>query len=403
MVANGVDSEESKRLSSGLDDPTSLFAERFGAGPAPSMVSVPGRVNLIGEHIDYHDLPVLPMAIQRRIRIAFRPRADRRIRAVSRQFGGREFEWTWRLDPSAAGDWANYIKAAAQAIDGKWSVRYGIDAAVESDLPPAAGLSSSSALLAGFTLALLQANGIDASFEELMEVLPEGEYFVGTRGGGMDHAAVLRSEPGCALLIHFAPLSAVSVPVPEDWAFLVAHSLTTAEKSGVLRSEYNARRAAGTRAIGKLGFRSYGDAIERHSFEELKAIAADALDGEELRCFLHVAGEAFRVGAAVGALRDADAGTFGRLLNASHESLRYLLRVSCPALDELVTAAQDAGAFGARLTGAGFGGCAVVACHASDRERLSNALVRDYYSKRPGFNRDTHLILAEPAAGALYV
>ena len=95
-----------------------------------------------------------------------------------------------------AGDWENYIKAAAQAVEGKWKMLYGIDAAVTGDLPPAAGLSSSSALLVAFTLALLRANGVEASFEELMEVLPEGEYFVGTRGGGMDHAAVLGCRAG---------------------------------------------------------------------------------------------------------------------------------------------------------------------------------------------------------------
>jgi galactokinase len=104
-----------------------------------------------------------------------------------------------------------------------------VDAAVCSDLPPAAGLSSSSALLVAFTLGLLWANRRQATFEELMEVLPEGEYFVGTRGGGMDHAACLASREGCASLIEFVPLSVRAVPVPDDWSFLVAHSLTTAE------------------------------------------------------------------------------------------------------------------------------------------------------------------------------
>ena len=88
-------------------DPIALFQQHFYSLSPPSIISVPGRVNLIGEHIDYHNLPVLPMAIQRHIRIAFRPRKDRRIRAVSRQFGSREFEWNGPLEPSAAGDWVN--------------------------------------------------------------------------------------------------------------------------------------------------------------------------------------------------------------------------------------------------------------------------------------------------------
>jgi galactokinase len=384
-------------------DPTLLFAEHFGPGPAASIVSAPGRVNLIGEHIDYHNLPVLPMAMQRRIRIAFRPRSDRRIRAVSAgQYGEREFEWTERLEPSGPGDWVNYVKAAAQAIQGRWKLERGIDAAIVSDLPPAAGLSSSSALLTGFTLALLQANGVRATFEELMEILPEGEYFVGTRGGGMDHAAVLASKPECALLIHFAPVCVDQVPIPKGWAFLVAHSLTTAEKSGAVKAQYNSKRTAGTQALQRLGFATYGEAVERHSFDDLQALAAAKLDGEELECFLHVAGEALRVKDAVSALGKADADEFGRILNASHESLRDRLRVSCPALDELVEAACSAGALGARLTGAGFGGCAVILCDASSRERVRSGLIDRYYSKRSGFEPDMHLIAAVPSAGALH-
>ncbi|MBS1874391.1 MAG: hypothetical protein JSU00_14335 [Acidobacteria bacterium] len=384
-------------------DPIALFQQHFYSLSPPSIISVPGRVNLIGEHIDYHNLPVLPMAIQRHIRIAFRPRKDRRIRAVSRQFGSREFEWNGPLEPSAAGDWVNYVKAAAQAVDGKWKTSVGIDAAVASDLPAAAGLSSSSALLTAFTLALLAANRIRASFEELMEVLPEGEYFVGTRGGGMDHAAVLAPDPGCALLVHFSPLSAESIPVPRDWAFLVAHSMVAAEKSGEVREKYNSRRVAGSTALKTVGFDSYGQAVSRHSFEDLKRLAAEKLDGDELKCFLHVTGESCRVGAAVEAMMQDDIEAFGALLDASHESLRYLLGVSCPELDELVEAAREAGAFGARLTGAGFGGCAVIACHSANREEVARELVDRFYSKREGFDASRHLIFAEPSAGALHV
>jgi len=140
------------------------------------------------------------MALRRRVQVAYRPRADRRIRAESAPFGRREFEWNEGLTPVAAGDWENYLRAAALAVGRKWGVLQGVDAAVTSDLPAAAGLSSSSALLVAFTLALLEANGLGASFDELMEILPDGEQFVGTRGGGMDHAASLASRTGCATL-----------------------------------------------------------------------------------------------------------------------------------------------------------------------------------------------------------
>ncbi|MGE5646070.1 MAG: galactokinase [Acidobacteriota bacterium] len=382
-------------------DSTTLLAEHFGPGEA-SYVFAPGRVNLIGEHVDYHNLPVLPMATERRIRIAFRARADRCIRAISSGYGEREFKWTERLEPGEPGDWANYVKAAAQAVQGRWKLERGVDAAIVSDLPPAAGLSSSSALLTGFTLALLEANGVRATFEELMEILPEGEYFVGTRGGGMDHAAVLASTPGCALLVRFAPVSVSQVPIPKGWSFLVAHSLTTAEKSGAVKAQYNSRRVAGTRALGRLGLASYREAVENHSFDELKALAGAKIEGEDLDCFLHVTSEAFRVKDAVRAMGSGDAEGFGRILNESHASLRDKLRVSCPALDELTEAARASGALGARLTGAGFGGCAVVLCDALSRERVRSGLIDRYYSKRSGFIPHMHLIDAEPSAGALH-
>ncbi len=377
-----------------MTDPAHFLERQFGPGRTPALISAPGRVNLIGEHIDYHNLPVLPMALQRRVRIAFRARGDARIRAVSEQFGEREFEWTERpLEPAASGDWVNYVKAAAQAIGDRWGPGRGIDAAVVSDLPSAAGLSSSSALLTGFTLALLEANGIRAGFKELMEVLPEGEYFVGTRGGGMDHAAVLAGKAGCALLVRFAPASVEPIPIPGGWKFLVAHSLEIAEKSGAVREEYNRRRAAGNRALERLGFRSYAEA------------RADAdlsgLGDEERRCFLHVAGEAQRVHSAVQALCAADTDAFARALNESHASLRDLLRVSTPALDALVAAARKSGAAGARLTGAGFGGCAVIFCRAGDLDRVRKGLVKRFYSKHAGFDPAIHLIDAEPSAGAL--
>lgn len=383
-------------------DPAALFADRFDGG-APACLSVPGRVNLIGEHIDYHLLPVLPIAIDRRIHIAFRRREDRHIRAASDVFGDREFEWTTRLQPSLPGDWENYIKAAAQAVQHKWELNYGIDLAVVSDLPPAAGLSSSSALLTGITLALLRANGLDANFEELMEILPEGEYFVGTRGGGMDHAAVLACRQGAALLIHFAPLSAAPVPIPANLSFLVAHSLTTAEKSGEVRAEYNARRTAGSSGLRQLGFDSFGEALAQHSVGNLKSMAASRLRDPEQRCFRHVITEASRVARAVEALREGDGQSLGCILNASHVSLRDDLRISNDDLDELVLAAGASGALGARLTGAGFGGCAVILCRTGDLEKVRAGVIERYYSKRSGFQPEVHLLTATPCAGALYL
>lgn len=380
----------------------SLLTESFGFGAEPEFVSVPGRVNLIGEHIDYHGLPVLPMAIQRRITVAYRPRRDNLIRAVSQQYGLRQFDWVSPLFPDAPGDWVNYVKSAAYAVAERWEAGTGIDAAVVSDLPPAAGLSSSSALLTAFALALARSNQFPAAFDQLMEILPNGEYFVGTRGGGMDHAAVLGAKAGCALLVRFAPVICAAVPIPRDWGFIVANSLVPAEKSGAVRLEFNARRSAGLRALQELGFSSYGEAVARWGFEDLCGLAAGRLADDERRAFLHVAGEAARVAKAVSALARAEVETFGCALYESHESLRDLLRVSHPELDQLVQAARDAGALGARLTGAGFGGCVVVFSKMIERDRIAAELRRRFYAARPQAVLSRDIIMAEPSNGALF-
>lgn len=374
-----------------------LFNDRFESGGEASIISVPGRVNLIGEHIDYHNLPVLPMAIQRRIAIAFRPRTDLLVRVHSSSYGEREFALDHAVRASPPGDWMNYLKAASQAAQSEWKISHGIDAAIASDLPAAAGLSSSSALLAGFTIALLRARDIRPAIHEWMEVLPEAEHFVGTRGGGMDHAAVLAARRGCALLVQFAPFEISDIPVPPGWSFLVAHSLTQAEKSGAVSAEYNARRTAAIQALESLGLPSFRAALDSRTHMS----AAKALPETQRMAFLHVTSEALRVQQAVAAMRESNLAAFGELLNASHASLRDRLRVSSPGLDALVEAALDAGAQGARLTGAGFGGCVIILCTAADQDRVRERLIRNFYSKRSDFDPANHLFVAEPSAGAL--
>ena len=362
-------------------------------------ISVPGRVNLIGEHIDYHHLPVLPMAIQRHVSVSFEPRTDSWIQASSQGHPDRAFLLT-DLNPFSPGDWGNYLKAAVRMIGHRWSLSRGISATITSDLPLAAGLSSSSALLSGFALALLRANEIHPTIGELMELMPEGEQFVGTRGGGMDHAAVLGSRAGCALLVRFAPLELQPIPIPPGWAFIVAHSLTTAEKSGAVKAEYNSRRTAGLQALQKLSCASFADALSHHNDTQLAHLASTLPDPQR-DAFLHVTSEGRRVEQALVALEHGDIETFGGLLSASHFSLRDRLHVSSPALDELVDCALSCGAAGARLTGAGFGGCAIILCKMSYRKELRRKLTKGFYTGRPGFVPQDHLIAAEPSDGAL--
>jgi galactokinase len=378
-----------------------LLQSAFGPGADARIIAAPGRVNLIGEHIDYHLQAVLPMALERRITIAFRPRPDSTIRAISAGQPRREFVWSKGLEQAPAGDWANYIRAAAETVSLRWGTGRGIDAAVVSDLPPAAGLSSSSALLIAFTLALLDANGIEAGFEDLMDLLPDGEQFVGTRGGGMDHAASLGSRSGHASLISFTPPAVEPVPVPAGWSFLVAHSLTHAEKSSAVMEQYNSRRRAGAEALATLGFANFTDVLKSADFAAVEQLAARLPEGLVRGAFLHVAGESLRVLDAAAALKQADAERFALRLNQAHASARDQLSISHPEVDRLVVAALESGAPAARLTGAGFGGCAVVFAPQDRIAAIRQGLVERFYAGRAEFDPAQHLFEAHPGAGAI--
>lgn len=356
-------------------------------------IRVPGRVNLIGEHIDYHNLPVLPMAIPRYITLEWAPSKGNLVQVESAGYGVRQLPLGGFIEPSAPGDWENYLKAAVKAVQTRWSVSMGFQGSITSDLPSAAGLSSSSALITALTLALLYANDIQPTLEDLMSILPEGEQFVGTRGGGMDHAAVLASREGFASLLHFNPFAVEHVRVPDDWRFLVAHSLVRAEKSGAAKARYNACRTAGLSALAKLGL---------SSFKEAKLEDVASLMGDERDAFQHVVSESHRVRHAVEAMRCGRRAEFGAILSASHGSLRCQLQVSCPSLDRIVDIANSSGADGARLTGAGFGGCAIIVCNDITKPVIIAALERKFYAQHAEYNRNEHLLEVMPANGALY-
>ena len=170
-----------------------------------------------------------------------------------------------------------------------------------------------------------------------------------------------------------------------------------AEKSAAIRSEYNRRRQAGFEALRTLGLPSYAAVTEQGAGRRFDRLH----NAEERDAFLHVISESERVDAAATALRNQDYSTFGSLLSQSHESLRRRLRVSTPALDVLVESAMAAGAAGARLTGAGFGGCAVVLCVDSNVTPIRQHLIDSFYSRYPDFRAEDHLFVATPSAGAL--
>src|SRR5256885_6154932 len=355
------------------------FAQAFGAPPSPSPASpvrvarAPGPVNLIGEHIDYCGLPVLPMALRQSVRIAFQPRSDRTARLVNRdpRFAPSSFAVSESIPPAPPGDWTNYARAAVGALAQRFPALQGIDALVESDLPIAAGLSSSSALVVAMALAMLHANAVTVAPLELMALLARGERYVGTAGGGMDQAIVLGAQAGCASRIDFHPLRLTPTAVPADWQFFVAWSLVHAEKSGAAQQAYNertrqceeARRLVAAR-LGRREDIAYPDLLAAAPVEELLEVAGATLSEVLARRFRHVVTEATRVRQAEAAMAAGDLATFGRLLDASHQSLREDYEVSHAELDRLGEMAREAGAGGGRLPSARVGGPRVGRCRA---------------------------------------
>ncbi len=387
------------------------FGELYGP-PGPShLIRAPGRVNLIGDHIDYVGLSVLPVALQRTVAHAYRERPNRGVAIASTdaRYPPRTFEIGPEIEPYADGDWGNYVKAAAQGLARRFGTLDGFDGLVHSDIPTAAGLSSSSALVVAAALAILHTNDIWIERMELAELLAEAEHYVGTRGGGMDQAICLAARHGSASRIDFGPLRLTAHPITPDWRFVVAFSLVRAEKSGVIRETYNARTRECRQALERMAdaldagnrIDSYPALISDTSIDELLDVAEDALDSTLLKRFRHVLGEARRVQLAVNALIGHDLKGFGTLMSESHASLRDDFEVSHPELDELVEIAEGAGAAGARLTGAGMGGCAVALCEQRRLARVLKALTRRFYQTRAyeGALED-QLFTVEPADGA---
>ncbi len=399
-----------RRHELGDEELIAAFEARYDREPK-RISRAPGRVNLIGEHVDYAGLPVLPIAIDRAVRLVIRARDDDRVRVATLDpaFEPREFRIGVRIQPYGPGDWGNYVKAAAVEAAKTYGSSRGFDALLVSNLPLAAGLSSSAALVIACGVAFLEVAGIPYERVELADRMAEAERYVGTRGGGMDQAISLCAREGHATRIEFDPLRLTHIPVPADWRFVVAHSLVQAHKSGGAREAYNRRRAAVEAALPPVarrlglapGTTRYPDLLDAAGPEELVAAGGDVLQGEELARYRHVITEAIRTREAEAALRAGDPAAFGRLMDGSHASLRDDFEVSTPELDELVEVAREAGATGARLTGAGMGGCAVALCTADTAEAVRDSLATRFYATRAleGPLSD-HLFEARPGPGA---
>lgn len=341
------------------------FRELTG-GTAAGVWSAPGRVNLIGEHTDYNEGWVLPFAIDRRTRVAVRLRDDRAIRGWS---SADEPPFEHHLhDALAVGGWGAYVTGVAWTLDQHGVDVPGFDIVVDSDVPVGAGLSSSAALTCAIAVTLDDLLDARAPRLDLARLCQQAEReVVGAPVGIMDQVSALCAEADHAILLDCRSLEIAPIPLDLRAAGLDLLVVDTRTRHDNASAGY-----ASVRACCEGGARRAGVAA-------LRDLVPEQLDGSEAGCVRHVVTENNRVLSTADVLRSDAVGEIGELLLASHRSMRDDLGVSTRALDLAVDRAVDAGALGARLTGGGFGGCAIVLV---TQERIFDvrAAVRDAFA-----------------------
>lgn len=350
------------------------FREAFGGRP-DGVWAAPGRVNLVGEHLDYNGGPCLPVALAHRTVVAMRRRNDDTLRLVSVAAPGPGWTGTvGALAPGRVGGWAAYAAGPVWALAREGVALPGFDAAVASCVPVGAGVSSSAALQGAVVLGVdalagLGWAGTDAGRARLVAACVRGENeLAGAPTGGMDQTAALRAVAGHALLVDGAAGTVAPIPVDPSAHGLALLVVDTRVAHRLADGQYAARRATCAQAARRLGVRVLAQLAD--------PVAASALldDPVQRRRVRHVGTEIDRVREVVALLRAGELAAIGPVLDASHTSLREDYEVSCPELDLAVDAARAAGALGARMTGGGFGGCAITVVPAESVGRVADAV-----------------------------
>lgn len=337
------------------------FLRRHGAASA-AVASAPGRVNLIGEHLDYNGGLALPIPLRHRTTVAVGRRTDDRVSVASLQ---QDDVVTASLGGPPVTGWAAYVVGVVETLRGYDIDVPGMDVLVDGRVPLGSGLSSSAALEVAVALAALELAGVTLTRERVVEVCVRAENdYVGAPTGWMDQMAVALSASGHALLVDFADLSHRPVPWDPPGELLVVDTGVRHSHAG---GEYAERRRECEEAAGRLGVGRLVDATSD---------AVEDLAPPWRQRARHVVTEQGRVRVAVDALEAGDWERFGGLMLASHASLRDDYAVSCPELDVAVDAAMDAGATGARMTGGGFGGCVIVLCPPGQGPTVQHAVER---------------------------
>jgi galactokinase len=367
----------------------------------------PGRVNLLGEHVDYNQGVVLPVAIDREVRLAASPSEDGKVtlRALDlgevAAFNLDGVDQRIDIDGKPLPGWARYPAGVAWALQKAGLSVGGMQAAFSSDIPIGAGLSSSAAVEVAFASTWQALSGWKVDRLSLAKLCQRAENdYVGVSSGLMDQFASACGEEGHVLCFDTRSLEWSLLEMPPGTAIIIADSGIRRSLSG---SEYNNRRAACERAVELLQKHLPGIISLRDvSTVELAAYSA-YLPPEIERRAEHVVKEIHRVDQAIRALHRGDARMFGGFMFASHKSLRDLYEVSLPELDSLVEIARGLpGIYGARLTGAGFGGCTVNLVEEKKANAFMEGLLSEY-KKQTGREAKVYLCRASSGAEARWV
>ena len=383
------------------DKRTQTILDGFDAnfeGKATHLAIAPGRVNLIGEHTDYNDGFVLPVALDRDVRVLFRARDDHQVRLYALEFDSWADFSLGKSERNKKQLWPNYVQGVGLELAALGIQLQGFEGIVSGNVPRGSGLSSSAALeIAAAKAFLTAANQIHAlTGPQLARAAQKAENeFVGVNCGIMDQFISTLGEDGHALLIDCRSLGYRRVPFPEGVSLVIGNTKASRSLAG---SAYNERRAQCEDGVRRLKEVLPGiGALRDVSRDELEAHRSLLSHTVYRRC-RHVISENDRVQTTVAALEQDDFEEAGRLMDASHASLRDDYEVSSEALDKMVESMRShPGCLGARLTGAGFGGCAVALVRAG-AEKDVRETVQESYAR--AMNLWPEIYISAPSSGA---
>ena len=362
----------------------------------PRLYRAPGRVNLIGEHTDYNDGFVMPVAVDLCTWVAIAPRRDRKLVLHSQNYSDSVEVDLDHISPGSRRHWSNYVRGVAAVLERMGHRLPGANLLIHGEVPIGSGLGSSAALEVSSGYALLDLAGIAIDRTQLSLACQRAEHeFVGTRCGIMDQFISCHGRSEHALILDTRSLTFEWLPLPSALSVIVCNTMV---KHNLATDQYNTRRAECEIGVHALAARLPGmRALRDARLSDLERSAAGLPQKIYRRC-RHVISENERVEAAARALKDRNFAELGRLMRESHHSLRDDYEVSCRELDVMVElAAQLEGVYGARMTGGGFGGCTVNLVHAEKSAEFQSRIAQEY-EKHTGLKPEIHVCTAAQGA-----